>query len=220
MNLTHLQTFLRAGYQLFRLGSSALKEHVEYRETPEGYDGRGCRCLVNKDYKGAVKWFRLSAERGLASSQLNLGNRYVRGQGVTQDYAEAAKWYGLAASQGHPIAQLNLALLFDQGNGVPKDPKKAWELAQTSANAGYSEAQFCVGHTCANGEEGVVERDYVRAYMWLTLAAKQGHAAAEKLKRELTMKMAADQIAAASRSWKQWKPRPNSMPFQEFRGAL
>ena len=42
---------------------------------------------VPQDYKEAVKWYRLSAEQGHASAQINLGNMYAEGQGVLQNYA-------------------------------------------------------------------------------------------------------------------------------------
>ena len=64
MNIYNAQALIRAGYQLFRLGSSTLKEHMERADTPEESDSLGCRCLFNKDYKGAIKWFRLGAEGG------------------------------------------------------------------------------------------------------------------------------------------------------------
>ena len=59
-------------------------------KTPEDYDVLGLECLLCRNYETAVKWFHLAAERGLARSQLNLGNRYALGQGVKQDYVEAA----------------------------------------------------------------------------------------------------------------------------------
>jgi len=39
----------------------------------------------------AVKWFRKSAEQGLAEAQHSLGEMYDYGKGVTQDDAEAVK---------------------------------------------------------------------------------------------------------------------------------
>jgi hypothetical protein len=40
---------------------------------------------VPKDYKEAVKWYRLAAEQGHDEAQYNLGNKYDKGQGVQQD---------------------------------------------------------------------------------------------------------------------------------------
>jgi len=44
---------------------------------------------VPQDYKESVKLYRLSAEQGHASAQINLGNMYAEGQGVLQNYAWA-----------------------------------------------------------------------------------------------------------------------------------
>ena len=56
---------------------------------------------VPQDYKEAVKWYRLSAEQGVADAQYQLGfDVFQNGQGVPQDYKEAIKWYRLSAEQG------------------------------------------------------------------------------------------------------------------------
>ena len=82
------------------------------------YDnGRG----VPQDYKTAAKWYRLSAERGYATAQCNLGVMYDEGEGVPQDYKTAVKWYTLAAEQGLADAQGNLGVMYAFGTGVLKE---------------------------------------------------------------------------------------------------
>jgi TPR repeat protein len=64
---------------------------------------------VTKDYKKAVQWFRLAADRGNAEAQGFLGGIFHDGGGgVTPDYKEAVKWYRLAADQGNAEAQMDL----------------------------------------------------------------------------------------------------------------
>jgi TPR repeat protein len=58
---------------------------------------------VPRDYKNAVKWFRLSAEQWYAMAQYNLGLMYQQGWGVPQDDKTAVKWFRLAAEQGCAI---------------------------------------------------------------------------------------------------------------------
>ena len=53
----------------------------------------------------AVKWFRLSAEQGLAEAQLGLGILYEQGWGVPEDYVLAYAWYNLASAQGNEQAR-------------------------------------------------------------------------------------------------------------------
>jgi len=55
---------------------------------------------VPQSYVEAVKWFRLAAEQGHATSQAELGIGYTKGEGVPQNYVIAHMWFNLAASQG------------------------------------------------------------------------------------------------------------------------
>ena len=59
--------------------------------------GRG----VEQDDAEAVRWYRLAAEQGDATSQWNLAESHYHGQGVPRDTAEAAGWFRLAAEQGY-----------------------------------------------------------------------------------------------------------------------
>ena len=70
-------------------------------------NGRG----VTQDYKEAVKWWRLAAENGYASSQSNLGMMHATGKGVTQDYVKAHMWFNIAAENGDEGAKKNLQVI-------------------------------------------------------------------------------------------------------------
>ena len=50
---------------------------------------------VSKDYKTAVKWFRLAAEQGHLLAQANLGWIHYKGIGVSQDHEIALKYHRL-----------------------------------------------------------------------------------------------------------------------------
>ena len=60
-------------------------------------EGKG----VVQDYKETVKWWRKSAEQGLANAQSNLGRSYALGNGVIQDKVYAHMWWNIAASNGN-----------------------------------------------------------------------------------------------------------------------
>jgi TPR repeat protein len=64
------------------------------------YNGKG----VTKDFKEAVKWYRLAAAQGNISAQLNLGAMYYEGEGVVEDFGRAHMWLNIAATQGSPDA--------------------------------------------------------------------------------------------------------------------
>ena len=43
--------------------------------------------------KKAANWYRLSAEKGIGSAQLNLAGLYFHGHGVDKNLSEAYRWY-------------------------------------------------------------------------------------------------------------------------------
>ena len=93
-----------------------------------------------KDYKTAVKWYRLAAEQGLADAQTNLGFMYSKGRGVTQNKKTAVKWFRLAAEQGYADAQYNLGAMYYAGDGVKKDNIDAHMWWNILASSGDKEA--------------------------------------------------------------------------------
>ncbi len=96
--------------------------------------------FAKKDYATAVKLYRLAAEQGDASAQLNLGNMYTDGQFLIQDYAEAVKWYKLAATQDHALAQATLGAMYSSGRGVVQDYTRAHMWASLAAAGGDANA--------------------------------------------------------------------------------
>ena len=67
--------------------------------------------VVLRDYGEVVKWYRRAAERGFAEAQVNLGFRYVKGQGVARGLVRAHMWSNLAAAQGAEMAMDNRAIV-------------------------------------------------------------------------------------------------------------
>ena len=64
------------------------------------YNGKG----VVKNFKEAIKWYRLAAAQGNISAQLNLASMYYEGEGVTENFVRAHMWLNIAAAQGSPDA--------------------------------------------------------------------------------------------------------------------
>ena len=125
-------TFLLALTFLFLLGSSSV---VFGDEIQDGFDA-----YKKKDYKEAVKWYRLSAEQGYAGAKLNLGVMYGKGQGVPQDNKEAVRLYRLSAEQGDAKAQSNLGNNYALGEGVPQDYVSAHMWMNLSGSQGITNA--------------------------------------------------------------------------------
>ena len=59
----------------------------------------------------SVKWYRLAADQGLAIAQCNLGNRYVKGEGVPKDLVQAHVWWNIAGANGNEDAKTNFAII-------------------------------------------------------------------------------------------------------------
>jgi uncharacterized protein len=60
---------------------------------------------LTQNYEEAVKWFRRSANQGLAGSQFKLATIYWAGKGVKRDAFQAHMWANLAAAQGAKMAE-------------------------------------------------------------------------------------------------------------------
>ncbi len=128
----------------------------------------------------AVRLYKLAADQGDASAQLNLGLmyendlttarlyelaahgnakaqfilglRYYKGRmGVAQDYQEAARLYKLAAEQGNASAQRSLALMYYKGEGVAQDDQEAARLYKLATDQGDASAQLNLGLMPKNG---------------------------------------------------------------------
>jgi len=119
-----------------------------------------------------IKALRALAVRGDADAQLELGEKYLVGNGVGKNGAEAAKWFLKAAEQGSAKAQFDLGIVFEQGLGVEADKAEALKWYLKSAQQGFAKAQHNLAYNLAQGEG--VEHDYAQAVGWYRKAATQG----------------------------------------------
>ena len=67
------------------------------------------------DYKRALKWNIIAAERGDNPAAYRAGCLYEKGLGTPQDYKKAVKYYLLGAKNGDSVSQKRLAAMYDQG---------------------------------------------------------------------------------------------------------
>jgi uncharacterized protein len=133
----------------------------------------GMDAYNRKDYKEAVRLFRLSAEQGNATAQYNLGVMYSNVHGVPKDYKEALRLFRLSAKQGNASAQYNWGVMYDKGQGVPQDYKEAVRLYRLSAKQGDAKAQYNLGVMYSNGHG--VPQDKKEAVRLYRLSAEQGN---------------------------------------------
>ncbi len=81
----------------------------------------------------------------------------------------------------------------------------AFSLWRPLADQGEPMAQTNLGIMYAKGES--VRQDYVRAYMWLTLATSFGSGEASRYRDIISRHMTAEQISEAERLIANWRPR-------------
>ena len=129
------------------------------------------------NYLESNKWYLLSALGGDFRAQINLGNAYYNGEGVTQDHKEAVKWYRLSAEQNFSYAQYNLGRAYYEGRGVTQDYEEAVRWFRLSAEQNFSYAQFNLGIAYYHGLG--VTKNYVEAVRWFRLSAEQNNPSAQ-----------------------------------------
>ncbi len=122
---------------------------------------------------------RKAAEQGDADAQLQLGDRYAKGIGVTEDLEQAFLWFRKAADQGHALAQFVLGKSYAYGHGVPKDVAQAVVWFHKAADQGNVDAQTELGLIYVDCESIYadctgVPKDIPQAAIWFHKAADQG----------------------------------------------
>jgi len=152
-------------------------------------DADSCRILANRvengtlgenrDVDRALQLYSRSCELGSRKGCAGLGRigeRYDRGDGVTQDRARAAEIYELACSHGDNGACLDLSKACYYGYGVPKDFEKAAALSRRVCDSGE---KWLEGSSCRNIgimllEGSGVTRNVLEAARYLLRACNAG----------------------------------------------
>ena len=177
-----------------------------------------------RDYKEAVKWYRLAAEQGHSESQYMLGMAYRKGEGVLQSHKEATKWllksaeqknlkaqrliranyyqwHKQIAEQGDSYAQRFLGANYYLGLGVTQDYAEAAKWYKKAAEQEDRVAQNILGAMYEKGKG--VPKDFVEAYKWFSLSEEtvNGRMYKEKIGKR---KMTSAQIAKAQKLVQEW----------------
>ena len=114
---------------------------------------------------------------GSIEELLQLGKKYLEGQGSQKDIRKGLECYKKAAEKGSLEAQLALGDRYRQGTEVEKDEQEAFRWYWQAAGQGNGDAQFWLGDAYDYGKG--VKQDYEEALKWYRKAAAQGNAAAQ-----------------------------------------
>ena len=151
-------------------------------------------------------WLDMSAKAGVPNAMNALGVIFGSGKIVPKDENKAQQWFMQAASLGFLEAYNNLGLRSAQGIGRPADPFDAIEWFKLAAEQGYAEAQQNLGVMIVNsGQAATDPKKAAEAYMWLTLAGRQGDIEAQAARSTFMRGMKPNEIAEGDRMVATWK---------------
>lgn len=120
-----------------------------------------------------ISSIKKKADKGNTKAQLELGNSYANGNGVSVDYSEAMKWYMAAAKNGSARAMNNIGLMYGRGLGVAQNVNEAAKWYQLAADKGNDDAKRNLSAYYMYGDLGAVDMD--KALVLLKSSAKSGN---------------------------------------------
>ncbi len=156
----------------------------------------GMAAFKAREYQKALNLWQNLAEQGDVNSQINIGEMYARGLGVTRNATEALKWFKKAAAQGSAAAEFNLGEMYGYGHGIPVDHKRSIEWYRKAAQQGHTSASYKLGAKYFKGEG--VAMDYLMAYAWMDMAAKQGSGLAANYRDLIASILKPDELKKAT----------------------
>ncbi|MDO9162804.1 MAG: tetratricopeptide repeat protein [Methylococcaceae bacterium] len=128
------------------------------------------------------------------ATELQMGLRYVIGDGVVKSPKEAASWFEKAANHGSAEGQYRFGLALQEGRGVLQDYKASFHWLEQAAQQGHPQAQYSYGQLYRAGIG--VDVDRARAYLWFNLAAAQGVGEAASARDSLVWQLEPNQVNA------------------------
>jgi TPR repeat protein len=158
---------------------------------------------------------KAKAESGDAAAQVELGDMYFFGRGISRNLSEGIRWWRKAAEHGDHHAQYNVGISYYRGDGLTKDPVQAAKWLRKAAEQDNVDAQFWLGFGYAGGEG--VPKDEVRAYAWWLLAAAKGNKDAKKNIAIAEQRLTRSGIAEGQRLARNFKVRRS--PRDDSSGA-
>jgi len=114
-----------------------------------------------------------------------------------KDYVTAMRTFKSLAAQGSAEAQASVALMYENGLGVLQDYREAAKWHRLAAKQGDVQSQAALALMYENGLG--VTQSLVHAHMWYNFAASKGDSLFIGQRRDVELKMTAQQIEQAQR---------------------
>ena len=129
---------------------------------------RGFQALEQRDYKTALYYLSLFAANGDTKANYNLGIMYREGLGVKKDDVQSLAHFIGAAENGHMLGNYAVGLAFLTGKGSDIDVDAAIHYFTEAALLGHAISPVEIGSLYFRG--GLVEKNFVSAHFWWSLA--------------------------------------------------
>jgi TPR repeat protein len=197
---------------MLRFITAALLLVVLWRPAWAGLES-GVAAYDSGDHVAAYRELYPLAERGNAVAAYVVSRMLFAGHGVSRNAEAALKWLRIAAEKGEPNAQTQLAMRYDLGFGLPQSHADAFVWYKRAADQGLPTAQVHIGIMYSEGRG--VAADLVLAHMWLNLGAATLppgtiRNSAARLRDAITAQLTPEQMAAAHRLARDWRPTPQT----------
>jgi len=149
---------------------------------------------VPQDQAKAFQYYLTAAMGGNdVSDEMQVAERYARGNGVNASDVESLSWYDKAAAHGNAQAALEAGLDYFNGKGSTKDPETAFRYFLQASYHDLAPAQYYLAYFYWNGI--FVPRDPVQAYKWIQLANRRDHEEeATTLLRDIKAALTVEQV--------------------------
>ncbi|NNE57511.1 MAG: hypothetical protein HKN36_05340 [Hellea sp.] len=152
-----------------------------------------------------IKYIRSAANQGQPAAQYRLAKLYEAGVGVTADPKMARQLTERAALAGNRVAMHDLGLYYAEGRGgVAPDMTTALSWFEKAAERGVVDSQYNLGVLYGSTPE--IKDDFESAYVWFSIASKQGDQLASGQLTNLKANMTKSEIDRADRRIAQFKP--------------
>ncbi len=142
----------------------------------------------------------MTARTSAIEREIQMGDDYLSGHGITRDEKQAAYWYEKAAEAGDPWAEKQIGFFYQSGIGVAVDPVRAVHWYQLAAAGGLVSARTNLGVAYLWGSG--VPKDVAMAAQLFREAADEGDGrAATYLGNMYCFGTAVQKNQAACRHW-------------------
>lgn len=126
---------------------------------------------LKTDYKKALHYYQLAAEKDDPEALNNLGSLYFNGLGTAVDYAKAIEYFDKATRLGSNDAAVNLAIIYlgsDPSTKKQADFEKIYKLLK-QAEPTNNTAKFLIGYSYYQGF--LLKQDYKKAFLLIKTVA-------------------------------------------------